>query len=94
MRQGAHSLEDAQGDFQKVVEQQAAHGLEDEVQDNVKIVVESQAAHCLDDGMHQGAHSLKGVQDDVQKVVEHQAHSLEDVKEPGGGGKEVDSVPA
>ena len=34
------------------------------------------------------------VQDDVQKVVECKTHSLEDVKEHKGGGKEGDSAPA
>ena len=37
---------------------------------------------------------MEGVQDDVRKVVECKAHSLEDVKEHEGGGKEGDSVPA
>ena len=39
VRQGAQSLEDVQGDVHKVGEQQAAHGLEDEVQDDVQPVV-------------------------------------------------------
>ena len=67
---------------------------DDEMQDDAHTVVESQTAHCLVEGMCQGAHSMEGVQEDVQKVVECKTHSLEDVKEQEGGGKEGDSVPA